>query len=99
MLTALMRRERVDAGRLKHRSRDQSPGRSGEGAGVIILSCPRGRPRGWGRCGEVGEDAFGGHGEGGGDQFGVEVVDQVDQSGGAEPFGRTLAGPSTWLKK
>jgi hypothetical protein len=36
----LMRRERVDAGRLKHRSRDQSPGRSGEGADVIILSCP-----------------------------------------------------------
>jgi hypothetical protein len=49
--------------------------------------------------GDVGEYAFGGHAEGGGDQFGVEVVDQVDQSGGAEPFGRTLAGPSRWLKK
>lgn len=27
---------------LKHRSRDQSPGRSGEGADVIILWCPLG---------------------------------------------------------
>jgi hypothetical protein len=37
--------------------------------------------------GEVGEYAFGGHAKSGGDQFGVEIVDQVDQSGGAQPLG------------
>lgn len=87
VLTALMRRERVDAGRLKHRSRSQPPGKSGEDANTIIPWCRRGWLRGGSDAvGEVGEYAFGSHAEGSRDQFRVEVVDQVDQPGGAQPF-------------